>query len=284
MVNYCCMTTILNGKQVADKLASNLHQQVADLSTQLSLGILQVGDNPDSTTYIRHKTRLAAKLGINTLVEKLPSTADLHQVQDQLHQWNTSIAITGYIVQLPLPEQLDTAAIISSIEPQKDVDVMSPLSIGQLALSKTAPMPATTRGIFSLLEYYQIDVSGKHVVIIGRSNLVGKPTALSFLHRNATVTITHRQTPDLPNFTKSADILISAIGQPHKITSTYVKPGAVVIDVGLTKTAEGIFGDVEYDSVSQVASAITPVPGGIGPLTVISLLQNLVDMYLLNNN
>jgi methylenetetrahydrofolate dehydrogenase (NADP+) / methenyltetrahydrofolate cyclohydrolase len=272
------MAIILDGKVVAASLQRQLQSDLQLIQRPIRLGILQVGDNPASNAYIRRKTTIAKQLGIDVLAAKLDNSTTTQQVIDHLASWNADSGLTGYIVQLPLPEHINQPTVIHHINPEKDADSLTPYNIGLFFQQHYSILPATTRGVLSLLGYYQLELANKHVVVVGRSNLVGKPTAVASLHHNATVTITHSQSKKLPDITRQADILILAIGQPGFITRQYIKQGAVIIDIGISATDDGLKGDVDFDDVLPIAGAITPVPGGIGPLTVISLMQNLVEL------
>ncbi len=272
------MFKLLNGKVVADKLALQLKHDLAQSELALTLGIIQVGEHPSSSVYIQHKSKMAQKLGITVRHNQLPATITQAQLQQELEQWNDSPDITGYIVQLPLPSHLNPDLAIGMIDPLKDVDGLTLTNKGALAARQPGILPATTRGILSLLDYYQIEVEGKHVVVLGRSNLVGLPTALALLHRHATVTILHSKSQDTNSILHTADIVIAAMGRPRQLGLDMLPAGAIVIDVGITRIEGRVHGDVDFDAVADKVAAITPVPGGVGPLTVVSLFQNLVDL------
>lgn len=268
---------IINGKAAAAALLSEMMSDVAGLSPKLV--IIQVGDNADSTRYIRAKLKACTENGIAAEHKHLPAATTFDALEKVIHALNDDAAVTGMIVQLPLPEHLQDMQprILRAIEPKKDVDGLTAYNLGKLMVSKEFEHlpPATAAGVLKLLEYEQIPVAGTHVVIVGRSTLVGKPLAMMLLHRDATVTVCHSKTADLAALTRQADILIAAAGAPGLITTNMVKSGAVVVDVGFTDTDDGVRGDVDPD-VANVASALTPVPGGVGPMTVAQLLANVV--------
>lgn len=270
---------ILSGKPHADALLKELAPLAKEL--QPSLTIIQVGEDPASTTYIGRKIEAAEKIGIAVRHLKLHQDISLVSLLDDIESLNHDPDVDGYIIQLPVPDALwDSFDIIAAeIDPDKDVDGFTAENFGDMALHGAGEFlpPATAAGVVRLLEAEKIDIAGKHAVIVGRSNLVGKPLALMFLNRDATVTVCHSKTEDLGAITRTADILVSAVGKPGLITADMVKDGAVVIDIGTTHKDGKLTGDVDFDAVSKKASAITPVPGGIGPLTVACLLKNVVD-------
>lgn len=273
------MAIILDGKKVATTIESDLENKVRGLPTKLTLGILQIGNNPSSNTYIQQKINTAKRIGVTYQLKKLAADTQLSQIRSLIKDWNNNPDITGFIIQLPLPDHYPAQALLNQINPAKDVDALSANSLGRLLQHNSIVIPATARGILSLLDYYKISVAGKQVAMIGRSALVGKPVALSLLNRNATVTIAHSQSHNLIAITKAADIIITAIGQPHFIKPSHLKPEAVVIDVGITSSNRKLIGDVDFEATAPKVAAITPVPGGVGPLTVISLYQNLIDLH-----
>jgi methylenetetrahydrofolate dehydrogenase (NADP+)/methenyltetrahydrofolate cyclohydrolase len=271
------MAKILDGKIVATEIAEKLKSQIHLSGRRLTLGIVQVGDNPNSAVYIQHKVKMAQRLGVEIQHENLPQSTSQIELINKLQQWNSSSNISGYIVQLPLPQHMNTNYIINHIDPQKDVDGLTVSNRGALAASQPAILPATTRGILSLLDYYDYDLEGRNVAVIGRSNLVGLPTALALLQRNATVTILHSKSKNYRELLKSTDIVVVAVGKPGFLDSNMLSPKSIVIDVGIANLNGKLYGDVDFEDVKDKVEAITPVPGGIGPLTVISLFQNLVD-------
>jgi methylenetetrahydrofolate dehydrogenase (NADP+) / methenyltetrahydrofolate cyclohydrolase len=270
--------TLLSGREAADAILNDIKPLIASLDPKLV--IVQIGDNAESNAYIKRKIDACAKVGMRCEHKKLSEKISLEELLSTMEELNTDDDVTGYIVQMPVPEHLweSVHLIHRAVNPKKDVDGFHAYNLGKALIStefENLP-PATPAGIVLLLEHYGIDVAGKHVVIVGRSNIVGKPLSVMLLNRDATVTTCHSKTKDLAKHTKLADILICATGQANLLTAEMVKKGAVVIDVGMTRTDEGLSGDVDFENVKQVASAITPVPGGVGPMTVASLLRNCV--------
>ena len=280
------MAKLLNGKVLADKLKEDLKKEVEGYIKKglrkPALAVVLVGDDPASQIYVKRKKESCEYVGIKSLSYHLPENTreeDLLKLVDEL---NNREDVDGILVQLPLPEHIDTKKIINSIDPSKDVDGFHPVNVGKLATGiGEGIIPCTPLGIWIMLKHYQIDTFKKDVVIVGASNIVGKPMGLIFLkNEEATITICHKNTKDLKEHTKKADILIVAVGKPNLITEDMVKEGAVVVDVGINRLENGkIVGDVDFQNVSKKASAITPVPGGVGPLTVVSLLINTVSVY-----
>ncbi len=269
---------ILNGKEVAEKLLESLKPRVKAAWPKLC--IVQVGNNPASDSYIKQKLKSCDAVGMMHEHLHFPESVSFQELLTIIHNLNDNKTVSGFIIQLPLPEPLAQEApqLLRAVDPAKDVDGFGAYNLGKMFLSsdyENLP-PATPAGIITLLEYYKIPVEGKHAVIVGRSNIVGKPLAVMLLNRGATVTVCHSKTQDLASFTRQADILVSAVGKPKLITKDMVKPGAVVIDVGTNRLEDKLVGDVDFEAVQEVASAITPVPGGVGPLTVASLIRNCV--------
>jgi len=269
---------LLSGREAADAVLATLKPKVKKLDPKLV--VVQVGDDPASASDIKQKFKSCETVGMRSEHIHLKETTTLETLMDTVRKLNADSDVTGFIVQVPLPPPLQAHVpeIIRMIDPKKDIDGFGAYNLGKMFLSTEFEHlpPATPGGIVMLLEHYRIPVDGKHVVVVGRSNTVGKPVAVMLLNRDATVTICHRHTKDLAKITKQADILISAVGKPKLITASMVKPGVVVIDVGMNKTEEGLCGDVDFAPVSAIASAITPVPGGVGPMTVASLIRNCV--------
>ena len=269
---------ILTGKEPADELLAKLQPLVEKLNPKLV--IVQIGNDAGSDAYIRAKLKSCERIHIRAEHRHLPSSVTKKEMLTLIEELNGDSDVSGFIIQTPLPEHLwkDSPALFRSIDPKKDVDGFTAYNLGKLFLSQEFEHlpPATPAGIITLLEYYKIPVARKHVVIVGRSNIVGKPLAMMLLHRDATVTICHSKTQNLATVTREADILIAATGKENLITADMVKKGAIVIDVGITRTDAGLTGDVDFENVKEVASAITPVPGGVGPMTVASLLRNVV--------
>jgi methylenetetrahydrofolate dehydrogenase (NADP+)/methenyltetrahydrofolate cyclohydrolase len=269
---------LLTGKEPAEEILRSLVSKVASLKPLLV--IVQVGDDPLSAKYIAKKIEKAESIGMKAEHLKLPASLSEAELIVEIERLNADEGVTGYIIQLPLPEELWEASsnIFSMIDPAKDVDGFTSQNMGNVFLSAESEHlpPATPAGVIALLDYYEIDVAGKNVVIIGRSNLVGKPLAAMLTNRSATVTLCHSKTDDLAVHTEQADIVISAVGKAGLVTGKMLHPGAIVIDIGMTHDDGAILGDIDFESASAVASAITPVPGGVGPLTVACLLRNVV--------
>jgi methylenetetrahydrofolate dehydrogenase (NADP+)/methenyltetrahydrofolate cyclohydrolase len=275
---------ILDGKTTAAVIKDELRQVISKMAKKPGLGTILVGDDPGSMSYVSGKHRDCAEVGINSIRIDLPATASASDVSAALKDLNNSNECTGYIVQLPLPSSINANSILESIDPNKDADGLHPLNLGKLVMGAKAPLPCTPRGILELLHRYSLTTSGKEVVVIGRGLTVGRPLGLLLSQRgsDATVTTTHTKTKDLNSHTKRADILIAAIGSAHFLTSEMIKPGAVVLDVGITRTSSGLQGDVHPDVVN-VASAFAPMPGGVGPMTRAMLLSNVVEMAQINS-
>ncbi len=276
------VATILDGKQTAAAIRAELAQRVSALKqagVTPGLGTVLVGDDPGSHAYVGGKHRDCAEVGINSIRVDLPATATQAEVQAALTNLNDDPACTGYIVQLPLPRGLDQGAALAAIDPEKDADGLHPMSLGRLVLNEPAPLPCTPRGIVELLRRYDVPIAGRHVVVIGRGVTVGRPLGLLLTRKseNATVTLCHTGTPDFGVFTRSADIVVVAAGVPGLVTADMVKPGAAVLDVGITRTEAGLVGDVAPD-VREVAGFVAPMPGGVGPMTRAMLLVNVVEM------
>ena len=267
----------LYGKPAAEKLLKSLQADIKKLDPKLV--IVQVGDDPSSNSYIKQKLASCEAVGLRHEHKHLSEKTSLKELMSLIDSLNKDKDVTGFIVQLPLPKGLQehVPKIIKAIEPKKDIDGFGAYNLGKMFLSTQFEHlpPATPAGVIALLNHYNIAVEGKNVVVVGHGN-VGKPLAVMLLNRNATVTVCHKYTKHLDSITRQADILCSAVGLPGLITKDMVKPGAVVIDIGIKRTAEGLKGDVDFAHVSEVASAITPVPGGVGPMTVASLIKNCV--------
>ncbi len=276
------MTAItLDGRAVAEAVKAEVATRLEELAAQgktVGLATVLVGVDPASHVYVRNKRRAAEALGIRSIHHELPELATQAQVEDLIAELNTDPAVDGILLQLPLPGDLDGEAAVQLISPDKDADGLHPVNLGKLILDRAALAPCTPSGCLRILDHYGIETDGAHVVVVGRSFLVGRPLAvlLSSKARNATVTLAHSRTRDLPDLCRTADIVVAAVGRPHMIGDGWVKPGAAVIDVGINRTAHGLVGDVDFDAVSQVAGAITPVPGGVGPMTIAMLMHNTV--------
>ena len=271
---------IIDGKQVAARCREELKQQVAALRARgiiPGLAVILVGEDPASQVYVRNKHRACEELGIHSEQYTLPADTDRQTLLDLITELNGREEIDGILVQLPLPGHLDEKEILSAIDPAKDVDSFHPQNVGRLVIGDYFFAPCTPSGILTLIDSAGVDLTGKECVVIGRSNIVGKPMALMLLHRNATVTVCHSKTRGLPSVTRRADVLISAVGKAGFVTADMVKPGAVVIDVGMNRNQAGkLCGDVDFESVSRVAGYLTPVPGGVGPMTITMLLRSTV--------
>ncbi len=272
---------ILSGKEVAAVVRGEVADRVAALAERgkgVGLATVLVGEDPASEIYVRSKHRAAEKAGMLSFDYHLPADATQHDVERQVRRLNDDDAVDGMIVQMPLPAGLDGNRAVEAIDPAKDADGLHPFNLGQLALERGRLRPATPGGIMRILEHYKIETVGKLAVVVGRSFLVGKPMALLLGAKgvDATVVQAHSRTRNLADLTREADILVAAIGRPHFIDGSQIKPGAVVIDVGINRTEAGLVGDVDFESAVDVAGAITPVPGGVGLMTVASLLANTV--------
>ena len=273
------MAIILDGKKLRDKILDDLKNKVAALTGTPKLVVISVGDDPASKIYVNNKKKYAEKIGIAAEIVEYPETVSQEILLNKIDRLNADAAVTAILVQLPLPKHIDKLKILSAIEPKKDVDGFTPYNSGLLfSGAKPFAYPATPRGILRLLDEYNIEIEGQHVVIVGRSNIVGKPLAQMMLNRNATVTVCHSHTKNLADITKTADILVSAAGGKI-IEDNMLKSNCVVIDVGIFRDEKGkLRGDVNFETVSKIASHITPVPGGVGPMTIASLMLNIVDL------
>ncbi len=273
------MKKLLEGKTPANKITENLTKEIKNLKNDginPTLCVIEVGDDPASKIYLRVKRNLAKKVGINEVGLHFPADTSQAELLGKIKELNQDPNINGIMVQLPVPPQIDPRAIFETIAPEKDADGFSPLNLGRLWEGQSDIIPATVRSILTLIDYYGIEMAGKNTVIIGRSVIVGKPLAAVLLGRDATVTITHSKTKDLATLIKNADVIISDVGKAHLVTENMVKDGAVIIDVGMNRENGKLMGDVDFDTVAPKADAITPVPGGVGPLTVASLMKQAV--------
>ena len=272
------MAKILDGKAVAAQIRSEVAGGVAELKSSgipIRLDVILVGNDPASATYVRMKQRDSAEVGIESRDHRFPANISQKELATLVERLNADAAVSGFFIQLPLPGGLDPLALISSIDPSKDVDGLSPLSAGRLAIGLPSLLPCTPHGVVQLLKRSGIEIAGKEAVVIGRSNLVGKPLAQLLLRENATITLCHSRTRDLPEVAKRADILVVAAGRREMVGAEYVKEGAVVVDVGIhAKEGGGLIGDVRFEEVEPVASYVSPVPGGVGPMTRAMLLYN----------
>ena len=274
---------ILSGKDVSAVVRAEVADQVADLAAKgkgVGLATLLVGDDAGSQVYVRNKHRAAHATGMESIDRHLPTSASQAEVEAVVDELNADERVDGMIVQLPLPDGLDGEQAVERVDPRKDADGLHPFNLGLLVLSRPGPLPATPGGIMRILDHYDLTTSGKTAVIVGRSFLVGRPMGLLLGAKgvDATVISAHSRTPDLAAVCRRADILVTAVGRPKMFDADFIKPGAVVIDVGINRTDDGLVGDVDFESVSAIAGAITPVPGGVGPMTIATLLANTVDL------
>lgn len=273
--------TILQGKEVAKSIRAELAEEVLELKKQgivPGLTVILVGDDPASHSYVRGKSKGCEEVGIRSeLILKEASTTEA-ELLAIIQQLNQNPNVNGILVQLPLPSHISEEAVLDAIDPKKDVDGFHPINVGNMVIGNETLLPCTPHGVIELIKRTGTQIAGKHAVVIGRSNIVGKPVSLLLQRENATVTMCHSRTQDLPSFTKMADILVVAAGKAHMIGKEHVKPGAVVIDVGVNRNEEGkLVGDVKFDEVKDSASYLTPVPGGVGPMTITMLLKNTVQ-------
>ncbi len=276
---------IIDGKQIAQQRKEKMREQVAAYTQQYGrqpgLDVIIVGENPASMSYVRSKRNAAEYCGIGGELIQLPATVSQDELLQVIRACNEKETLDGLLVQLPLPKHIDVQTVIETIDPAKDVDGFHPSNVAALWLNEPAVVPCTPLGIMALLEESQTSLEGKHAVVVGRSNIVGKPIAKLLLDKNCTVTLAHSRTADLGAICSKADILVVAVGKPKMITGEMVKQGATIIDVGINRTKDGrLVGDVDFDAVAPVAGAITPVPGGVGPMTITMLMQNTIACYL----
>ena len=279
---------IINGKEISAFVKEKIKSEVAKLcqkGVKVGLAVILVGDNPASKVYVANKKKACEDLGIKSFEYLLGEDTTAEELLDLVNKLNNDDNVNGILCQLPLPKHLDEGEIINAISPEKDVDAFHPVNVGKIMIGDFDFLPCTPAGVMEMLKYCNIDVCGKECVVIGRSNIVGKPMSMLLLHKNATVTICHSRTKDLPSVTKRADILISAVGKADFVTADMVKPGAVVIDVGMNRNSQGkLCGDVDYANVAPLCEAITPVPGGVGPMTIAMLMQNTLTAAKKQNN
>lgn len=270
---------IIDGRHVADAIRQDLRHEIKILKEKglvPGLAVIIVGQDPGSQSYVKSKEKSCKDLGMYSVRHNLASETSESELLDLIKQLNNDDKIHGILVQLPVPKHIDSMKIIEAIDPKKDVDGFHPINVGKLVIGQEGMKPCTPYGVIKMLEHYDIDIEGKHAVILGRSNIVGKPAAQLLLQKNATVTICHSKTKDLNRVLKSADILIVAIGKPFFVTKEMVKKGAVVIDVGINRLDSALVGDVAFDEVKDITSYISPVPGGVGPMTIVMLMSNTI--------
>lgn len=272
---------LLNGKELAQKLQQEMTQEVTELKKkglQPGLAVILVGENPASQVYVRNKERAANNIGMYSVVYRLPETTSEADLIAKIEELNHDDKVHGILVQLPLPKHINEDLVLDTIDPAKDVDGFHPMNLGNLFAGKPTMIPCTPAGIMELIKLSGLDLAGKNAVIIGRSNIVGKPMAHLLLQANATVTICHSKTKDLPKVAKQADVLVVAIGRANFVTADFIKEGAVVIDVGINRDENNkLTGDVKFDEVAPLTSYITPVPGGVGPMTITMLMRQTID-------
>ncbi len=274
------MTIILDGKSLADKITQNLKNEVSKLDKKPKLAVILVGDNPASEIYVRNKEKRAVEIGFESLVLPLPKDISEENLLEHIYILNEDENINAILIQLPLPEHINKQRIMEAIEPIKDVDGFTSYNFGRLALGyKPYSYPCTPKGIIRLLDEYNIEIEGKNALVIGRSIIVGKPVSLLLQSRNATVTTAHSKTKNLKELVSKADIIVSAVGKPKFITADYVKENAIIVDVGINRTENGLCGDVDFVNVKDKTSFITPVPKGVGPMTIAMLMENTLELY-----
>lgn len=275
------MAHLIDGKLISTQIKDELKAEVAELKEKgivPCLAVIQVGNDPASSVYVNNKKKACAYIGIESLSYEVEESISQEELLALVEELNQNEKVNGILVQLPLPKHINEEAVIHAISPEKDVDGFHPTTVGNMCIGSKGFLPCTPAGVIQLLKRSNIDIEGKECVVVGRSNIVGKPMALLLLRENGTVTITHSRTKELKEVTKRADILVAAIGKPKFITSEYVKEGAVVIDVGIHRNENNkLCGDVDYDDVVDKVSAITPVPGGVGPMTIAMLMNNCVE-------
>ena len=273
------MATIIDGKELAKNIRESLKEEVKELKSAdiyPKLAVIMVGDDKASKVYVKNKSKACEDVGIEYEEHLLPAKIKMKELLELIEKLNNDETIHGILVQSPLPEGLDANEAVKTISPKKDVDGFNPINVGKLSLNQDCFVSCTPYGIVKMLESYNIPIEGSHAVIIGRSNIVGKPLAKCLLNKNATVTFCHSKTKNLKEITKQADILIAAIGKAKFITADMVKEGATVIDVGINRTENGLVGDTDFEAIKEKASYITPVPGGVGPMTIAMLMNNVI--------
>ena len=274
---------IIDGKKISAVLREKLKEKVSKLKSTYNavpgLTVILVGEDPPSKIYVKNKEKSAIEVGINSEVIRYQDNVEEKVVLNKIKELNENDKVSGILVQLPLPKHIDKRKVIETINPNKDVDGLHPMNVGNLSSGYDSMVPCTPLGCYLLIKDVEKDLNGKHAVVIGRSNLNGKPMTQLLLKENCTVTITHSKTKDLKAECKRADIIVAAVGRPKLVKADWVKKDAIVIDVGINKTDTGLVGDVDFDEVSKVAKAVTPVPGGVGPMTIACLLSNTVECF-----
>ena len=276
--------TLINGKEVSQFVKEKIRDEAVALGLKPGLAVILVGDDPASHVYVNNKKKACEFCGFYSESYEFAADTPQSELLELIDKLNANDKIHGILVQMPLPKHIDENAVIERIDPKKDVDAFNPVNVGKIMTGDFDFLPCTPAGVMELLKYYNVDVAGKSCVVIGRSNIVGKPMAMLMLHANATVTICHSRTTDIKNVVKSADIVVAAVGRKHFVTEDMVKEGAVVVDVGINRGEDGkLYGDVDFDNVSKKASFITPVPGGVGPMTIAMLMQNTLTSAKLHS-
>lgn len=270
---------IIDGKKVSNELKENIRLKISELSEKPGLAVVIVGNDPASQVYVRHKHIACEKLGITSLKYELEENISEQELLDLIDKLNNDDKVNGILVQMPLPKHMDANKIIEAILPDKDVDGFHANNVGKLSIGLDSLTACTPTGVIKLLDYYNIDISGKEVVVVGRSNIVGKPVASMLINRSATVTVCHSRTKDLAFHTKRADIIIAAVGIKHFIKSDMIAQGCVIIDVGINRDGDKLYGDVDFEGCKNLCSYITPVPGGVGPMTIACLMENTLKAY-----
>ena len=274
---------LIDGKKVSGEIRNRLADEIQKLKKKAGktpgLATVLVGDDPASAVYVRNKNKICGELGFQSFEQKLSADTSEEKLLQLVGELNSNKDVHGILVQLPLPDQIDSEKILQAIDPKKDVDGFHPVNVGKLVVGNALLTPCTPTGIIALLDRYDIEISGKNAVIIGRSNIVGKPVSMLLLHRNATITICHSRTQNLEEVTRSADILVAAVGRANFVTDEMVSEGTVVIDVGINRVDGKLTGDVDFQPVSKKASHITPVPGGVGPMTIALLMENTLKAF-----
>ena len=277
------MTEILDGKKISSEIKNEVREaveKITEAGESVSLAVIIVGDDPASKIYVRNKKKACDYTGINSINIELPSDINEDQLLEKIDQLNNDTNINGILVQLPLPKHINKEKVINRISPYKDVDGFHPINIGRLSTNKPVFTPCTPAGIIELLRRYNIVIDGKNCVVIGRSDIVGKPVFNLLLNENGTVTICHTHTKNIKDITLNADIIISAVGKRHVVTNDMVKPDVVIVDAGMNRESDGkLYGDCDYDDIFDKASYITPVPGGVGPMTIAMLMKNCLKAY-----
>jgi methylenetetrahydrofolate dehydrogenase (NADP+)/methenyltetrahydrofolate cyclohydrolase len=277
------MPTKIDGKELAQKIRSGLKEKAAEYKEKSGrtpgLAVVLVGEDPASQVYVRMKNKACEEAGFKSVVDRMPDTTTTEELLARVEQYNNDDTINGILVQLPLPSQIDEKKVLYAIMPEKDVDGFHPVNVGLLNIGEDAPAPCTPAGVMVMFEEYGIELSGKNVAVLGRSNIVGKPMAALLIRANATVTVCHSKTKNIKDICRRSDIIVAAIGKANFVTADMVSDGAVIIDVGINRVDDKLVGDVDYDSVFNKASYITPVPGGVGPMTIAMLLSNTLKAF-----